>query len=39
MYEKYLEKSKYVDYDNESVYKLAIDLKNNCSHDANIIPS
>ena len=37
MYEKYLEKSKYVDYNNESVYKLAIDLKNKSSDKIDLI--
>ncbi|MCR5461606.1 MAG: transglutaminase [bacterium] len=37
MYEKYLEKSKYVDYDNESVYKLALDLKNKSSDKIDLI--
>ena len=31
MYEEYLEKNKYIDYDNESVYKLALDLKDKSS--------
>jgi len=37
MYEKYLEKSKYVDYDNESVYKLALDLKDKSSDKIDLI--
>ena len=37
MYEEYLEKNKYIDYDNESVYKLAIDLKDKSSDKIDLI--
>lgn len=37
MYEEYLEKNKYIDYDNESVYKLALDLKDKSSDKIDLI--
>lgn len=37
MYEEYLEKNKYIDYDNESVYNLALDLKDKSSDKKDLI--